>query len=129
MECTIPILPVVDLQRSADFYLGRMGFQLDWGNPETDVICSVSRDSCPIMLRKVADGEKCMPPVWVWIGVEHDGVFEEWRAAGVEVIQESRNFTWAWEMKFLDPDGNTLWVGTEPKTDRPFEDTDEGEAS
>jgi hypothetical protein len=30
------------------------------------------------------------------------------------------NFSWAYEMKFADPDGNVLWLGTEPKTDVPF---------
>jgi hypothetical protein len=56
-------------------------------------------------------------PVWAWIGLEDDTLFTEWRAKGAQVHQEPQNHTWAYEMKFQDPDGNILWTGTEPKTD------------
>lgn len=114
LECTIPVLPVSNLQQSARFYLDTLGFQLDWGNPQQDPICSVSRDGCAIMLMQ-RDGPA--EPVWVWIGLEDDSLFEEYRSRGVRVLQEPENHPWAWEMKFADPDGNVLWLGTEPKAD------------
>lgn len=121
VECTIPILPVVNLRRSVDFYVGVLRFKVDWGDADGDEICSVSRDDCPIMLqvRPEASGDS---PTWVWVGVEHAGVFDEWRERGAEVRQMPRNFSWAYEMKFNDPDGNVIWVGTEPRSDRAFED-------
>lgn len=117
VECTIPILPVRNLRRSIDFYTGQLDFHLDWGGAAGDVICSVSRDGCPLMLSQDPDGAF---GVWVWIGVEDDSLFELFRSRGVPIRQEPRNHQWAYEMKFEDPDGNVLWIGTEPQRDTPF---------
>lgn len=117
VECTIPVLPVRDLSRSITFYTGTLGFNLDWGGPDK-IICSVSRDQCHIMLMQT---EQTRSPVWVWIGLEDESLFEQYRAAGVKVFQEPRNYPWAYEMKFEDPDGNILWLGTETKKNLPLE--------
>jgi hypothetical protein len=39
-----------------------------------------------------------------------------------KVRQEPKNYSWAYEMKFEDIDGNVRWLGTEPKSDIPLED-------
>ena len=119
VECTIPILPVTKLAVSVDFYTKKLGFKLDWGNVETDKICSVSRDGASIML---VENEQQFRPAWVWIGLEDDSLFAHYRAQGVKVLQEPKNFSWAYEMKFADPDDNILWLGTEPKSDLPLVD-------
>lgn len=119
VECTIPILPVRSLGKSIAFYTKTLGFVLDWGDAGSTV-CSVSRDGKPIMLRESA-GE--FAPAWVWIGLEDDSLFGEFQARGVEVLQPPKNYTWAYEMKFRDIDGNVLWLGTEPRKDLPFEGT------
>jgi predicted lactoylglutathione lyase len=118
VECTIPILPVRNLARSVDFYTKTLGFQLDWGDAQKDTVCSVSRDGRPIMLLQQ---EKPGSPAWVWIGAD-EALFQAYRAKGVKVFQEPRNCSWAYEMKFEDPDGNILWLGSDPKRDQPFED-------
>lgn len=61
-----------------------------------------------------------LEPVWVWIGLEDDSLFETYRAKGVKVRQGPQNWSWAYEMKFEDPDGNVLWLGIEPRKDEPF---------
>lgn len=119
IECTIPILPVSKLQKAITFYTGTLGFKLDWGGHEGSVIGSVSRDGCALMLSETGPGA---PRAWVWIGLEDDSLFHEFRKDGVKVRQEPRNFSWAYEMKFEDPDGNVLWLGTEPRKDLPLED-------
>jgi predicted lactoylglutathione lyase len=119
VECTIPILPVRDLARSIAFYRDTLGFKLDWGGGEGATICSVSRDHCSIMLVQKPVGDR---PTWVWVGLEDDSLFDAYRAKGVKVLQEPRNYSWAYEMKFENPDGNVLWLGTEPKADAPYED-------
>jgi predicted lactoylglutathione lyase len=119
VENTIPILPVRDLRASVGFYVDTLGFTLDWGGAEGDTICSVSRDGCSIML---SQSEKIGSPAWVWIGLEDDSLFHSYRSCGVKVVQEPRNYSWAYEMKFADIDGNVLWLGTEPKPDTPMED-------
>lgn len=119
IENTIPILPVRDIPQSIAFYTSTLGFTLDWGGQPDSTICSVSRDGHSLML---ARDFGCESPAWVWIGLEDDSLFDELRAKGVTVIQEPRNFAWAYEMKFADPDGNVLWLGTEPRSDLPLED-------
>lgn len=118
VENTIPILPVRDLARSIAFYTETLGFKLDWGGAKGDTICSVSRDKCSIMLLLK---EKIDSPCWVWMGV-NVSLFEAYRAKGVRIFQEPRNYSWAYEMKFEDIDGNILWLGTDPRKDLPFED-------
>lgn len=120
IECTIPILPVSHLPAAIDFYTGALGFGLDWGGYAGSLIASVSRDGCALMLSETGPGS---PRAWVWIGLEDDSLFHEFRTAGVNVRQEPRNFSWAYEMKFEDPDGNVLWLGTEPRKDLPLENT------
>lgn len=115
LECTIPVLPVRDLAASARFYTEILDFKLDWTSA---TICSVSRDGCGIMLQQNRASDT---PAWVWIGLEDASLFDEFRARGVEVAQEPRNYSWAYEMKFKDLDGNVLWLGTEPRTDLPLE--------
>jgi predicted enzyme related to lactoylglutathione lyase len=119
IECTIPVLPVQNLTHSIEFYTKTLGFTLDWGGEPGRTICSVSRDGHSIML---THGFGCGSPGWVWIGVEDATLFDELRAKGVKVLQEPRNFPWAYEMKFADPDGNILWLGTEPRSDLPLAD-------
>jgi predicted lactoylglutathione lyase len=114
VENTIPVLPVRNLARSLEFYTQTLGFQLDWGGGPGSIIASVSCDGCPIML---AEGFSNAPPQWVWIGMKDDTLFEEWRKAGAKVRQEPQNWTWAYEMKFEDPDGNVLWLGTESRNE------------
>lgn len=118
VECTIPVLPVRNLARSIRFYTGKLGFKLDWRG---DVVCSVSRDDRPIMLRQVSRREKTAP-VWVWIGLHSDRLFKSFRTKRVKVLQEPMNHAWAYDTKFSDPDGNVLWLGTEPKQSLPFDD-------
>jgi hypothetical protein len=60
--------------------------------------------------------------VWVWIGLEDDSLFEVYKTKGVKVLEEPKNYSWAYEMKFEDIDGNVLWLGTGPQDDLPFED-------
>ncbi len=114
VECALPILPVADLERSIKFYTEQLGFTLDW---KSETFCSISRDGCHIMLSHRSDAGGS---VWVWLGLESDTLFTEYRERGVPVLQEPRNFPWAHEMKFADPDGNVLWLGTKCRSDLPL---------
>lgn len=122
VECTVPILPVRSLKASIAFYTEILGFKLDWGGAEEDTVCSVSRDKRCIMLMQK---DKIESPSWVWIGADVS-LFDLYRAKGVKVFQEPKNYSWAYEMKFEDIDGNILWLGSEPRKDQPFEDKKSG---
>jgi predicted lactoylglutathione lyase len=119
VECTIPVLPVSDLATSVEFYSDILGFSLDWGDVQNDSVCSVSRDGRPIMLMK---RPAPLPHTCVWIGLEDDSLFNEFRAKGVKVLQEPQNRPWAYEMRISDIDGNVLWLGTEPRAEAPCPD-------
>jgi predicted lactoylglutathione lyase len=110
IENTIPVLPVQDLDRSVEFFRRTLGFDLDW---KTSDICSVVRDGCSIMLQRSIDG----PRATVWIGLEDDSLYSEIAEAGATIIQAPTKRPWAYEMKIADPDGNTLWLGTDPGDD------------
>ena len=113
------MLPVNDLMRSIRFYAETLGFRVDWGGNAGSIICSVSNDGCNIML---SQGLTHNSGVWVWIGLEDDSLFEEYRKKGVKVVQEPKNHPWTYEMKFEDIDGNLLWLGTGRKDGLPFQD-------
>ena len=113
VENTIPVLPVKSLRDSKVFYTDKLGFKVDWGDSDADTICQVSRDGHRIMLSEQKD---IGTPSWIWIELESDRLFREFKDQGVSVLQEPENRPWAYEMKFRDLDGNVLWLGTEPKT-------------
>ena len=116
VECIIPVLGVSDLQRSLQFYTETLEFELDWSTPQ---VGSVSKDGQPVMLSEIAEGSAVS---WVWIGLKDDSLFEKYSSRGVKVVQEASNYSWAYEMKFADLDGNVLWLGTEPRQDMPLQD-------
>lgn len=107
IENTIPVLPVQDLEGSIEFYRRMLGFDLEW---RTSEICSVSRDGCNIMLQRSVERARAT----VWIGLEDDSLYSELTNAGATILQPPTKQPWAYEMKIADPDGNTLWLGTDP---------------
>ena len=106
VENTIPVLPVRDLDRSLEFFQRTLGFDLEWRTPD---ICSVARDGCSIMLQRSVEGTRAT----VWIGLESDSLYSKIAASGATIIQAPTKRPWAYEMKIADPDGNTLWLGTD----------------
>jgi predicted lactoylglutathione lyase len=115
IENTIPVLPVKNLKKSFEFYIDTLGFKSDFAG---HVIGSVSRDGCSILLK---ESHEPTDPVWVWMGLQDDSLFNEYKEKGVKVFQEPQNHQWAYEMKFEDIDGNIVWIGTEARKDIPFE--------
>ena len=111
VENTIPVLPVKDLSISREFYTHKLGFRVDWGDSDADTSCQVSRDGHRIML---SEHDGIGAPSWVWIGLESDRLFREFKDTGVSILQEPENRSWAYEMKICDADGNVLWLGTKP---------------
>jgi len=112
IENTVPVISVSNVKRSVDFYRNTLGFSIDWGDPNKDKICSVSRDGHAIMLSECTD---IGTPSCVWIGLESDQLFSDCIVKGVSVLQKPENHPWAYDMKIQDIDGNILWLGTDPK--------------
>jgi catechol 2,3-dioxygenase-like lactoylglutathione lyase family enzyme len=112
IERVIPVLAVRSIKRSLEFYRKILGFELEWGGGEGETVGSIARDGQSIMLSEEAN----TGPSLVWIGLKDDSLFEFCKREKVKVVLEPRNMPWAYEMKIEDPDGNVLWLGTEPRT-------------
>jgi catechol 2,3-dioxygenase-like lactoylglutathione lyase family enzyme len=108
VENTIPVLAVSDLKRSLDFYRDILGFEVEWN---AGPICSVARDKCSIMLQAREEISRGT----VWVGLENDSIFQTIERSDAKILQPPINQPWAYEMKIADPDGNVIWLGTEPK--------------
>jgi catechol 2,3-dioxygenase-like lactoylglutathione lyase family enzyme len=122
-ECVVPILRVSDLRASVRWYGAVLGFATDWEwgtDPSHPTMASVSRTGCAVMLCEQDQGQGC---AWVWFGVDDVvPLHEEYRKNGAVVLQPPTNYSWAYEMRVEDPDGNVLRFGSEPRADLPFQE-------
>lgn len=112
-----PILNVRDIAASIHYYVEVLGFtKAPWGEGFT----SVASDGGAIYL---CEGNQGQPGTWIWVGVDDvEALHEEYKASGAIIRHPPRNYPWALEMHVEDPDGHVLRFGSEPKSDRPFED-------
>jgi predicted enzyme related to lactoylglutathione lyase len=62
-----------------------------------------------------SEGNEGTKSGWLWIGLEDDSLFAGIMASGAKIVQEPKNFPYAYEMRIQDPDGHILQLGTEPK--------------
>jgi len=114
IENVIPILRVRDVEASRRYYVGTLGFALEW---DADGMIAVARDRKSIML---CEGGQGQPGTWLWIGVEDaDAFFAEFSAKGAHIRSPLQNFAWAYEFQVEDPDGHVLRFGAEPKPGPP----------
>jgi catechol 2,3-dioxygenase-like lactoylglutathione lyase family enzyme len=115
-EGVTPILRVRSLQASIDYYVGVLGFKVDWQHAA--IVASVSRNRAGIML---CEGDQGNPGTWLWFGVtDADVLFDEFRNAGAKIGLAPTNYSWAYEFHVQDPDGHVLRFGSDSKEDRPF---------
>jgi predicted enzyme related to lactoylglutathione lyase len=111
-----PVFRVESVRAAVDYYLGVLGFQLNWGYE--GVFASVSRDKCNIFL---CEGDQGHPGTWVWIGVNDAAALEaEYRAKGAKIRHPPTNYPWAYEMQVEDLDANVLRFGSDPIAGQPL---------
>jgi len=114
-----PILRVKDVAASVEYYVGKLGFKVDWGFPESQesFFASISRGKCRLFL---SAGDQGNPGSWVWIdGKDVEALYEEFKASGAKIRNPPTNYAWALEMQVADPDGNILRFGSDPRKDQP----------
>lgn len=63
-EGVAPILRVADIVASCDYYVAKLGFNLNWQNPQVG-FASVSRGECHLFLCR---GDQGHPGSWIWVG-------------------------------------------------------------
>ncbi|HEY4357224.1 MAG TPA: VOC family protein [Acidobacteriaceae bacterium] len=113
-----PVLRVENIARSLRFYVDILGFEnVEWG---TDDFTRINRGKSCIFLCRQAQGAG---RAWMWVGIDDTArLHEELAAQGVAIRLPPTNFFYALEMHVEDPDGNVLRFGSDPLTDRPFEE-------
>ncbi len=117
-EGSTPILRVINMKASIQYYVDVLGFRnADWGDGG---FTSVNRDGAGLYLCQ--GGQGCLN-TWVWVGVEDvQALYEEYKARGAKINHAPRNYPWALEMHVQDTDGHVLRFGSEPVTERPFDE-------
>ena len=117
-EHAVPILRVSDMAASVRYYVDILGFQnAEWGSDE---FTSVNRDVACIYLCRGSQGHA---GTWVWVGVQDAAaLYEEYKLSGANIHGTPRNHPYALEFHVEDPDGHVLRFGSEPLSDRPFDE-------
>ncbi|MFY9622361.1 MAG: glyoxalase superfamily protein [Pyrinomonadaceae bacterium] len=111
MERAIPILPADDLRIAKEFYVDRLGFEVNFEATEdgTTGLLGVNRGTISLTLDCPMSGhgrEAC-----VSLQVEDaDAYYDEWRDR-VEIRRPPKNEPWgARTFDVIDPFGNTIFV-------------------
>jgi len=115
----IPILRVEDVAASVEYYVGKLGFKVNWGfpDPQKSFFASISRGKTTLFL---SSGDQGHPGSWIWIdGKDVERLHEEFKASGAMVRNPPTNYSWALEMQVEDPDGNVLRFGSDPREGEP----------
>ena len=112
----IPILRVANLATSLDYYTRILGFAIPWQLP---YYAAVRRGTCSIML---CEGGQGNPGTWIWAPIsDADALYEEWLAAGANILQGPTNFPWgSREIQILDPDHHRLRFAADLKEGEPM---------
>ena len=112
------VLAVNDHRKSADFYREKLGFKLDF---EVEGWFFLSRDNFRVMLGHCPDEA---PATTIgdhsWFAsvdmVDVDGLYAEYKANGVKIIQDLVNRPWGTrEFSIETPDGHRIMFGQEIK--------------
>ena len=112
------VLAVNDHRKSADFYREKLGFKLDL---EVEGWFFLSRDNFKVMLGHCPDqvpAAKIGDHSWFAYAdmADVDGLYTEYKAKGVKIIQELVNRPWGTrEFSVETPDGHRIMFGQEIK--------------
>jgi uncharacterized glyoxalase superfamily protein PhnB len=113
MEHPVPIFAVTDVPKALDYYVDKLGFEVDftWDDPPT--FAAVARDQVRIFLSSATDSGQ---PTGAWISVflpDVDALHREYAERGALVVTPPADYSWGVrEMRVQDPDGNVMRMGT-----------------
>jgi lactoylglutathione lyase len=121
-----PIIYVPDVERSARFYAGQLGFQelFRMPGPEGDAgyiglelhdsRLAIVHESWPA--ERIAVRVGSLPRFEMWIYVDDvDGTVAQLRDAGVAVLADAEDMPWGERMAYVsDPDGNPVALASPP---------------
>lgn len=111
MEQALPHLPADDLRAAKDYYVGKLGFdvQFEASDDGKSGILGVSRGTIRLIIDSPMEGHGRNACVSLEVG-DADAYFAEW-SSKVEVLRAPHNEEWgARTFDLLDPFGNTIFV-------------------
>src|SRR5438876_12447376 len=116
-----PVLRVNDLEASLNYYVGVLGFKMNWRSDDGNSFASVSRGHCHLFL---SVGDQGNPGSWMWIGVSDvDALHEELLAKGASVRHPPSNYPWGSRALHVEaPDCHGRRVGSESAPGEPSGD-------
>ncbi len=112
----VPEIPVRDIARAAAYYVGSLGFRVDWGDEELG-LAGISRGDCRLFLANASyrRGYGNVGPVSTWLNMESiadvDDLYRRWRAARATLLSAPESKPWGLhEFTAADVDGNLFRV-------------------
>jgi catechol 2,3-dioxygenase-like lactoylglutathione lyase family enzyme len=110
IQRVVPALRITNYERSKAFYVGQLGFRVEWEHrfePSFPVFMSVARDGMQIYLSEHRGD--CQVGGLVHFVIEDvDGWYREFTARGVQPTESPNNDLGFVNMTITDPDGNQL---------------------
>lgn len=112
----VPEIPVTDMNAALDYYVGKLGFNVDWGGADGG-IAGISQGQCRMFLTdhdfRTHHGN--VAPVMIWINLdskkEIDELYEIWSAGAARIISPPASKPWKLhEFTASDLDGNLFRV-------------------
>jgi predicted lactoylglutathione lyase len=117
LPAAVPEIPVEDVDQAAQYYVERLGFNLDWGDEVGGGIAGISSGHCRLFLTSRAFREryKNSGPVVIWLNLnsieEVNALHEVWRASHANIISPPAPKPWKLhEFAAVDLDGNLFRV-------------------
>lgn len=111
----MPTLRMTQYKKSRDFYVGCLGFQVDWEHrfePGFPVFMQVSRDGLAFFLTEHTGDCPVGGLIHLYVP-DVDAWFSEFRRKGVQVQEPPDEYLQGLRsMTILDPDGNKLHICT-----------------
>ena len=95
----VPEIPVTDMDQALDYYVAKLGFNIDWGDPGGG-IAGISNGQCRLFLtdRQFREQAGNAPPVIVWLNLEStaevDELHKNWDANGATIISPPESKPW-----------------------------------
>lgn len=111
IERAVPVLPGDDLGVAKEFYVGRLGFTVEWEDTAdgTTGIMGIARGSIELTIDCPMSGHGRQVSASLRVN-SADAYYEEWRSK-IDIPRPPRDEVWdARTFGFTDPAGNTLFV-------------------
>ena len=114
--CAVPEIPVSDLNKAAAYYVGSLGFKMDWGG-EGGGIAGISKGHCRMFLTDGGFRERYgnAGPVLVWLNLDSrervNELYARWTASQARIVSPPESKPWGLhEFTVADLDGNLVRI-------------------